>query len=100
MRNSRQENESGLIIDPALLVNIQAACQRRAAELEAATSAQSRLFSEQEAERFAAAVADMPATVRKFFQAEEPLVSGRQSESVQDRLEREARASFGGWSGG
>jgi|SRR6516162_3075358 len=45
MRNSRQENESGLIIDPALLADIQAACRRYAAELEAATSAESRLSS-------------------------------------------------------
>ena len=52
-----------------------------------------------EAERFAAAVPDMPANVRRFFQAEEPIVSRRQSESAQDRLEREARASFGGWCG-
>src|SRR6516165_12465944 len=45
MRNSRQENESGLIIDPTLLADIQAACRRYAAELEAATSAESRLSS-------------------------------------------------------
>ena len=54
MSDSRHENESGLIIDPALLAGIQAACRRRAAELDAATSAESRLSSEQEAERFAA----------------------------------------------
>jgi hypothetical protein len=100
MSESKHENESGLIIDPALLANIQAACRRRAAELEAATSAESRLSSEQEAERFVAAVADMPANVRRFFQAEEPIVSPRQLESVPDRLEREVRASFGGWAGG
>jgi hypothetical protein len=88
-----------LIISPEELVRIQAACRLRAAELEAATSAQSRLSSEQEAERFAAAVPDMPANVRRFFQAEEPIVSPRQSESAQDRLEREARVSFGGWCG-
>ena len=99
MSDSRHENESGLIIDPALLANIQAACRRRAAELEAATSAQSRLSSEQEAERFAAAVPEMPPNVRRFFQAEEPIVSGRQSESAQDRLERQVRASFVGWCG-
>jgi hypothetical protein len=51
---------------------------------------------ESEAERFAAAVPDMPANVRRFFQAEEPFVSPRQLESAQDRLEHEARASFGG----
>jgi hypothetical protein len=32
--------------------------------------------------------------------AEESIVSPRQSESAQDRLELEARASFGGWPGG
>jgi hypothetical protein len=79
---------------------LQAACRRQAAELGAATSAESRLSSEQEAERFAAAVPDMPANVQRFFQAEEPIVSPRQSESAQDRLEREARASFGGRCGG
>jgi hypothetical protein len=99
MSDSKHENESGLIIDPVLLANIQAACRRRAAELGAATSAESRLNSEQEAERFAAAVPDMPENVRRFFQAEEPIISRRQSESAQDRLEREARARFGGWPG-
>jgi hypothetical protein len=97
---SRHENESGLIIDPAVLADIQAACRRRAAELEAATSAESRLSSEQEAERFAAAIAEMPANVRRFFQAEEPIVSPRQLECAQDRLEREARATFVGWLSG
>jgi hypothetical protein len=52
-----------------------------------------------EAERFAAAVETMPANVRRFFQAEESFVSPRQLESAQDRLEREARGSFGGWCG-
>jgi len=46
MSDSRHENESGLIIEPALLADIQAACRRRAAELETATSAESRLSSE------------------------------------------------------
>ena len=46
MSDSKHENESGLIIDPTLLANIQAACRRRAAELEAATSAELRLSSE------------------------------------------------------
>jgi hypothetical protein len=51
MSDSRHENEFGLIIEPALLADIQAAYRRYAAELEAATSAESRLSSEQEAER-------------------------------------------------
>jgi hypothetical protein len=42
----------------------------------------------------------MPANVRRFFQAEDPTVPPKQLESDQDRLEREARASFGGWVGG
>ena len=53
-----------------------------------------------EAEHCAAALETRPANVRRFFEAEEPVVSPRQSESAQDRLEREARASFGGWPGG
>jgi len=99
MNDSRRENESGLIIDPVLLADVQAACRRRAAELEAATLANRGSSSQQEAERFAAAVVDMPANVRRFFQAEDPIVSPRQLESAQDRLEREERASFGGWCG-
>jgi hypothetical protein len=98
MSEPRHENESGLIIDPALLANIQAACRRRAAELEAATSAESRLSSEQQAERFAAAVVDMPANVRRFFQHEEP-VGFHQPESVENNAERRLRESFGGWCG-
>jgi hypothetical protein len=35
MSEHRPENESGLIIDPAVLADIQAQCQRRRAELEA-----------------------------------------------------------------
>jgi hypothetical protein len=109
MSDNRHENESGLIIDPALLANIQAACRRRAAELEAAGTPQQppesagssqgvngKLCSVNnltDAERFAAAVPDMPANVRRFFQAEETFVSPRQLERAQDRLEREARAS-------
>jgi hypothetical protein len=52
-----------------------------------------------EAERFAAAVLEMPPKVRAFFEHEEPVISSRQLESDQDRLEREERASFGGWCG-
>jgi hypothetical protein len=86
------ESCGGLIISPEELAHIRAACRQRAAELEAATSAESRLSSEQEAERFVPAVPEMPANVRRFFQAEEPVVSRRQSESAQDQFEREARA--------
>jgi len=118
MSEPKHENESGLIIDPAVLADIRAQCQRRRAELEAAgelpaaTIAPESLQSafslakaplpiaahESEAARFAAAVSDMPANVRRFFQAEEP-APYRQLESAQDRLEREARSSFGGWCG-
>jgi hypothetical protein len=42
----------------------------------------------------------MPANVPRFFQAENPFVSPRQLESAQNRLERQHRASFGGWPGG
>jgi len=99
MNDSRRENESGLIIDPVLLADIQAACRRRAAELEAATLANRGSSSQQEAERFAAAVPDMPTNVRRFFERDDP-VPWRQLESAQDRLEREARTGFGGWAGG
>ena len=99
MSDSEHENESGLIIDPTLLANIQAACRCCAAELEAATSAESRLSSEQEAERFAVAIAEMPARVRAFFEREEsPCVPPRRQESEVQRLEK--LASFGGWCGG
>jgi hypothetical protein len=53
-----------------------------------------------EAERFAAVVETMPPSVQRFVRTEEQLVSLRQLESIQDRLEREARADFGGWAGG
>ena len=100
MSDRKHENESGLIIDPTLLANIQAACRCYAAELKAATSAESRLSSEQEAERFAAAIAEMPARVRAFFEREEsPCVPPRRQESEVQRFEREKRASFGGWCG-
>jgi hypothetical protein len=103
MSDSKLENDCGLIIDPALLAQIQAACRHREAEF-AAAGAPLPLpptpATLSEAECFAAAVATMPANVRRFFQAEDPAVSPRQSESAQDRLERETRASFGGWCGG
>ena len=95
MSGSGSENDCELIIDSALLAQIQAHCCKIVAEQEA--EAARRRFS---AEHFAAAVPEMPANVRRFFQAEEPFVSPRRSESAQDRLEREARASFGGWAGG
>jgi hypothetical protein len=52
-----------------------------------------------EAERFAAAVESMPPNVRRFFEHEDP-APYRQLESAQERIEREARSSFGGWCGG
>ncbi len=110
------ENCSELIISPEGLARIRAACQRRAAELEAARAPQRppdapgsspnlngksvNLAGLTVAERFAAAVPDMPANVRRFFQADDPFLPPRQLESAQDRLEREQRASFGGWPGG
>jgi hypothetical protein len=93
MSDSRHENESGLIIDPAVLADIQLECRRRAAELEAARA------NLTEAERFAAAVVDMPANVRRFFQADESIVSPRQLETAQERAERQMREGFGGWCG-
>jgi hypothetical protein len=52
-----------------------------------------------EAEHFAAAVADMPAKVRRFFEREDPIAS-RRAESAQDSAERRLRESIGGWCGG
>src|SRR5215467_13118163 len=103
MSDRKLENDCGLIIDPALLADIQAQCRHREAELDAAgelLALPPAPATLSEAERFAAAVVDMPANVRRFFQAEEPSVSMRQLESAGDRLEREVRANFGGWPGG
>jgi hypothetical protein len=41
----------------------------------------------------------MPPRIRRFFQAEEPFVSPRQCESIEERSERQMRAGFGGWCG-
>jgi len=110
------ENLHGLIISAEELARIRTACQRRAAELAAAgppqpvaivpgslQSVSTALPASPpipEAERFAAALETMAANVRRFFQYEEPIVSPRQLESAQERLEREERTSFGGWAGG
>jgi hypothetical protein len=51
-----------------------------------------------EAERFAAAVSEMPANVRRFFQREEP-AAFHQPESVKNKAERRLRESFGRWCG-
>jgi hypothetical protein len=119
MSDSKLENDCGLIIDPALLSDIQAQCRQRAAELEAAQNAATQapqqplappgssqstngksanLTGLTEAERFVAAVADMPAGVRRFFQHEEP-AAFHQPESVENNAERRLRESFGGWCG-
>jgi hypothetical protein len=117
MSEPKHENESGLIIDSSLLAQIREACQRRRAELETTGELQ-RLpiapgspqvaFGElpialpvSEAERFAAAVSEMPPRVRAFFESEEPpYIPPHRQESEAQRLEREQRASFGGWPGG
>jgi hypothetical protein len=42
----------------------------------------------------------MPPKVRAFFEREEsPYIPPHRRESDQDRVEREERASFGGWAG-
>jgi hypothetical protein len=51
-----------------------------------------------EAERFAAAVEDMPAKVRAFFEREDP-VQRVSWESVAERAEWELRQEIGGWCG-
>jgi hypothetical protein len=113
MSEHKPENDCGLIIDPAVLVDIRTRCQRRGAELEAAKSAAVQApvlsapptpanvpgqSSEQEAERFAAAVEAMPPNVRRFFEREEE-ATARRVESEEDRTERERRAFLGGWCG-
>jgi len=92
MNESRLENECGLIIDPQELIRIREACEQRRRELEAAgalpplriapewTENASRAVPASppmsEAERFAAAVLDMPPNVRRFFEHEEPARQG------------------------
>jgi hypothetical protein len=114
MSEPKLENVSGLIISSEELTRIREACQRRRAELEAAGalpplgiapgSPQGASSSTKasppipEAERFAAAVPDMPANVRRFFQHEEP-AAFHQPESVENNAERRLRESFGGWCG-
>ena len=39
----------------------------------------------------------MPANVRRFFQAEEPVFSPQLRESDEDRLERQQRVYWGAW---
>jgi hypothetical protein len=99
MSDSRHENESGLIIDPALLAQIQAHCGKIAAELEAtgqlqrlpvASGSTSDDFPAlpapppiSESERFAAAVSEMPPRVRAFFALE---IRSPRTEGSQTRL--------------
>ena len=49
-----------------------------------------------EAERFAAAIDQMPLRVRAFFERDDPIPPWRW-ESAEDRAERLSRESFGGW---
>jgi hypothetical protein len=114
MNDSELENKCGLLIEQEELFRIREACRQRRAELEAsgtlppatiapgtsqsASSAAPASLPMSEAERFAAAVLEMPARIRAFFEHEDP-APYRQPESRQDRLEVEARASFGGWCG-
>ena len=53
-----------------------------------------------EAERFAIAVQEMPAKVRRFFEPEDPDSLWRDRESNADRAERERLTDLGGWAGG
>ena len=101
-----------LIISAEDLARIRSACQQRAAELAGASqpapeatglsqSANGKLSDVgnlTDAERFAAVVEMMPPDVRRFFEHEDS-APYRQAESGQERVEREARASFGGWCG-
>ena len=110
------EKSNELIIDPQLLAQIQAACKRRAAELEAASSAtaqstapstfapptsppNSLVGAEEQAQHFSMAADQMPARVRAFFEAEEAIPPWRW-ESAEARVECERLADLGCWSGG
>src|SRR6516162_3469173 len=109
MSEPKLENDCGLIIDPAVLADIRAQCERRRRELKAAgtlppatiapgasqsaSSAAPASTPMSEAERFGAAVPDMPPRIRAFFEREDP-TPPQQPESTQERLEREARACF------
>jgi hypothetical protein len=110
------DDNGGLVIDPAVLADIQAQCRARRAELEAARtlapatiapgSTQSAFEAlpasppMSESERFALALETMPPRIRAFFEREEsPYIPPHPRESDQDRLERQERASFGGWAG-
>jgi hypothetical protein len=112
MKHSESESDCELIIDPALLAQIQAHCGKIAAELEAAGQLQRLPIAPgspqndfptlpvpppiSEAEHFAAAVSEMPPKVRAFFEREEsPYIPPHRRESDQVRLEREQRASWG-----
>jgi hypothetical protein len=104
------EKSNELIIDPQLLAQIQAACKRRAAELEAASSAtaqstapptspsNSLVGALEQAQLFAAAIDQMPPRIRAFFEREAP-APARRRESVEERAERERLTDLGGWAG-
>jgi hypothetical protein len=92
---TRKADMGGMIIDPAVLADIRAQCQRRAAEL-----GQSPPATVTEAERFAASVPEMPARVRAFFEREEsPYIPMHRRETVLEVEQRLLRESFGGWCG-
>ena len=115
MSANSSANEGGLIIDAALLADIQRQCRERAAELartgtlgrsvEAPGSSQSGALVVQgpppipatlsEAERFAAAVQEMPARIRRFFEPEDAFPP-RRVESVEERAQRERLTDLGG----
>jgi hypothetical protein len=118
LSENKHANDGGLIIDPAILSDIQRQCRERAAELartgtlgrsmEGPGSSQSGFGMAQvpppipatlsEAERLAAAVQEMPARIRAFFEREDP-APARRRESVADRAERERLTDLGGWCG-
>ena len=106
-----------LIISPEDLAAIRAQCPRRAAELEAAKSAaapgialpapvtptataeRAVVGAEEQAQRFAATIDQMPPRVRAFFEHEDPILSWRW-ESDEDRADRERLTALGVWADG
>ena len=103
---SEKVNVGGLVIDSELLADIQRQCRQRAAELEAAGALRLARVSPPipaaltEAERFSVAVSEMPASVRRFFEPEDPDSLWRDRESNADRAQRERLTDLGSWAGG
>lgn len=99
---------------PQLLADIRRQCREHAAELDAVGALEQPPAAPErpqsgfavaevsppisEADRFAAAVLDLPPDVRRFFEHEDPAPPHRW-ESDQERAERDHRTNLGCWCG-